>query len=339
MTGVNNIFEPRSYQTRSTGWRTVEGVIGTAGTAADYKVFWGAAGAVDSVVDVTHNVLVNFSPNVKGGYTWGFLTQAATSAGSGQASGDGAGRTGVLSSTDFGCVAPLDSYPAPKSHLVCPAGSEYNLVATASLGSVAFGNSPANDIAAAAVPNGFGMYLPGHFFLFEMSSAALPTAGTVWTMRSYTGSVNGGGLTSGTGGNLGAYSFTPVPSPFTAVGASLKAQYSVTNVVRGVVRNDLDAIHTVPDPYYVTNAFESSPSGKNIKFVNLPTQAIIRIYSTSGVLVRVIEHNSSQFGGMENWDVRNRNNQVVASGVYFYHIESMSGARRVGRMTIVNFAQ
>jgi hypothetical protein len=36
--------------------------------------------------------------------------------------------------------------------------------------------------------------------------------------------------------------------------------------------------------------------------------------------------------------VRNRNNQVVASGVYFYHIESGS-ARRVGRFTIVNFAQ
>jgi hypothetical protein len=89
----------------------------------------------------------------------------------------------------------------------------------------------------------------------------------------------------------------------------------------------------------VTNAFETSPSGKVIKFVNLPNQAIIRIYSTSGVLVRVIEHNSNQFGGMESWDVRNRNNQVVASGVYFYHIESTSGARRVGRMTIVNFAQ
>ena len=98
-------------------------------------------------------------------------------------------------------------------------------------------------------------------------------------------------------------------------------------------------VHTVPDPYYVTNAFETSPSGHIIKFVNLPTQAIIRVYSTSGVLVRVIEHNSTQFGGEEVWDVRNRNNQVVASGVYFYHIEAPSGARRVGRMTIVNFAQ
>jgi hypothetical protein len=64
--------------------------------------------------------------------------------------------------------------------------------------------------------------------------------------------------------------------------------------------------------------------------------------------VRVLTHNSLQrgardedvsvLGGEETWDVRNRNNQVVASGLYFYHIES-GGARRVGRFTVVNFAQ
>ncbi|MEO8636994.1 MAG: hypothetical protein ABI587_17095, partial [Gemmatimonadales bacterium] len=103
------------------------------------------------------------------------------------------------------------------------------------------------------------------------------------------------------------------------------------------------AVHTVPDPYYVTNEFEQSTDNKVIKFVNLPQRAIIRIYSSSGILVNILEHNSATFGGDETWNVRNRNNQVVASGVYFYHIEAngVSGgtARRVGRMTIVNFAQ
>jgi hypothetical protein len=82
--------------------------------------------------------------------------------------------------------------------------------------------------------------------------------------------------------------------------------------------------------------------------VNLPARAIIRIYSSSGVLVQVLEHNSTEpgpttdavsvGGGQETWNVRNRNNQVVASGVYFYHIEA-GDARRVGRFTVVNFAQ
>jgi hypothetical protein len=69
---------------------------------------------------------------------------------------------------------------------------------------------------------------------------------------------------------------------------------------------------------------------------------VIRIYSASGVLVNVLEHNSQSSSGEETWNVRNRNNQVVASGVYFYHIEATDGdskTRRVGRMTIVNFAQ
>ena len=55
------------------------------------------------------------------------------------------------------------------------------------------------------------------------------------------------------------------------------------------------------------------------------------------MLVRVLEHHTSG-SSEEIWDVRNRNGQIVGSGVYFFHIES-GGARRVGRMTVVNFAQ
>ena len=101
---------------------------------------------------------------------------------------------------------------------------------------------------------------------------------------------------------------------------------------------DLDNVHTVPDPYYVTNAFEQTTDNKIIQFVNLPERAVIRIYSASGVLVDVIEHESASLGGSAAWDLRNRNNQVVASGVYFYHVES-GDARKIGKFTVVNFAQ
>jgi hypothetical protein len=342
LTNVANVYEARSYQTRPNTYRGIEGVLGSVATAADYKLYWGAAGTVDSVVDVTHNVLVPFDTTLKHGYTWGFLTQAATSAGSGAASGDGAGRTGVLSVTDLGCVNPIKTFPTANGHLGCPGGTTYQFINTVSFGPLAFGNTVATDISVTPTTNlGFGIYLAGHFFLMEMNSATptAPAAGTVWTMRSYVGGISGGGGSVGTGGNQGAYAFQAIASPLTAVGASLKAAYSVTNTVRDAAEGDLGRVHTVPDPYYVTNAYETGPSSKIIKFVNLPFGAIIRIYSTSGVLVRVIEHNSRQFSGEETWNVRNRNNQVVASGVYFYHIEAPSGARRVGRMTIVNFAQ
>jgi hypothetical protein len=98
-------------------------------------------------------------------------------------------------------------------------------------------------------------------------------------------------------------------------------------------------VHTVPDPYYVTNALEITPSTKILNFVNLPTRAIVRIYSVSGVLVQVLTHNDQTGGGTLTWNLRNRNNQFVASGVYFYHVEGPDGKSKVGRFTVVNFAQ
>jgi hypothetical protein len=335
LTGVANVYEARPYQNRPNVDRQWAGVFQGAATAADYRLYWGAANKVDSVVDITHNVLVPFDTSMRKGYTWGFLTVAQTSA---APSGDN--RTGVLTQADIGCVGPMKDSPQAQARLSCPTTTTYVFDDSVSFGPVAIGNTPAADITLTPRPGqGFGIYLAGHFFILEMVAPTAPAAGTVWTLRTYTGAIAGGGGSVGSAGNLGAYAFTRVPSGFLAVGATLKAAYSVTNEFHGAAEGDLDNVHTVPDPYYVTNGYETSPTNKVIKFVNLPESAIVRIYSTSGVLVRVLEHSSSTYGGAVDWDVRNRNNQVVASGVYFYAIEAPTGARRVGRMTIVNFAQ
>jgi hypothetical protein len=75
-----------------------------------------------------------------------------------------------------------------------------------------------------------------------------------------------------------------------------------------------------------------------LNFVNLPARAIIRIYSVSGVLVQVLTQDDATGGGQLTWNLRNRNNQFVASGVYFYHVESPDGQKKIGRFTVVNFA-
>jgi hypothetical protein len=124
----------------------------------------------------------------------------------------------------------------------------------------------------------------------------------------------------------------------TAIGAELRLNYRSVNRLLSATPRDLSRVHTVPDPYYVTSSFESATEAKAIQFVNLPADCIVRIYSSSGVLVTMLEHHSSSFGGSETWNVRSRNGQVVASGVYFYHLEA-GDARRVGRFTIVNFAE
>jgi hypothetical protein len=141
--------------------------------------------------------------------------------------------------------------------------------------------------------------------------------------------------------------YTFVQRPGNPAVAGLRFRFVTTGgtVVREPAENDLTAVHTVPDPYYVKSAYEASTDHKILKFVGLPQKAIIRIYSVSGVLVRMLEHDASRYdptsasqGNEMNWDLRNRNNQVVASGVYFYHVEA-GDARRVGRFTVVNFAQ
>ena len=114
-------------------------------------------------------------------------------------------------------------------------------------------------------------------------------------------------------------------------GSSFNTAVSDTSLMR--------QIHTVPDPYYVTNSLEQTSNTKSLRFVNLPAQAIIRIYSASGILVNIVTHNDPGGSGEQVWDLRNRNQQFVASGVYFYHVEAPDGRTKIGRFTVVNYAQ
>ena len=99
---------------------------------------------------------------------------------------------------------------------------------------------------------------------------------------------------------------------------------------------DLEAVHTVPDPYYGVSQFDLSPASKELKFVNLPAKATIRIYSMSGVLVDVINHEDATGGGQAGWNLRNRSNQFVASGVYLFHVSTPDGLSRIGKFTVIN---
>ena len=332
--GVLTIQHPQSYYQVGAEFRMIEGALGGAIRAADLNVYWGAGGLVDSVVDLTHNVAVPFMADSLGG-GWGFLNQSNTSA-----AGSADARPATLTILDYGCVFPLNDASRQPDQPFTPAGGAsnctvaYSLSNTAVPGSIVISGGGAAKIAAApARPNpGFSMYLAGHIFMFELAPGAIvPSPGTVWTLRSYIGHVNGGR-------SLGQYSFTSSPRTFSALGAKVNLIFNASNTLAAATSGDLTRVHTVPDPYYVTSQFEGTSEAKVIRFVNLPADAIIRIYSSSGVLVTMLEHHSTTLGGAEAWNVRSRNNQVVASGVYFYHIEA-GDARRIGRFTVVNFAE
>jgi hypothetical protein len=287
--------------------------------AADIKLYWGASGGLDSVIDVTHNVPMTFQEQNRVG--WGFIG-------------------------DNSCAGCKTSVPTPDGLITYedwPQGACFvgmgNWNQTGCATRVWFNSITAaggllptdtdGDHTNGTEGTGFGMWINGAPYYFN--TTAIPAAGTVWTLRDYNGLVSQDAS--------GAYSYAPQSSNVPIPGLRLVATVGAPAVVDDTLEVDLTLVHTVPDPYYVTTSLEATSNNKLLQFVNLPNQAIVRIYSVSGILVQILEHNDPAGGGTLDWDLRNRNNQIVASGVYFYHVETATGQETTGRFTVVNFAQ
>jgi hypothetical protein len=345
---VVSIHQPASYTTMNFSFREFQGAMGGASRAADLQVYWGANGTVDSVIDVTHNVPVPFKAgngtdalggliDAGVGLSYGFLNMASQ-IGGGEFNDDPSN----VSVWDFACLHPfwLDTHIRAPCGLSPGAGdAPMFLEPRASLSMLGYVTTSFQSSTPARTAQGFAMYLLGNIFFFETSS--LPAAGEVWTMRDHIGGIYGGKGTDPAGtivNDAGDYGFVPATRPMTAAGVELEGSFAAVNQINSPTAGDIADVHPVPDPYYITNEYEVTSTDNRIEFINLPQQAIIRIYSSSGVLVDLIEHKSAQAGGSASWSVRNRNNQAVASGVYFFHVEA-NDQRKVGRMTIVRFAE
>ncbi|HUP88627.1 MAG TPA: T9SS type A sorting domain-containing protein, partial [Longimicrobiales bacterium] len=186
---------------------------------------------------------------------------------------------------------------------------------------------------------GFGMYINGERYIFAVNGGNLPASGQTWTLRTYTGILRASSTATGTSNDPSGYSWRGDLEPRQPMVTGITFNASSTSASGPQGEADITQVHTVPDPYYVRSAFELGPSNKVLRFVNLPPQAIIRIYTLNGTLVRVIEQNDALGGAETSWDLRNRNNQFVASGVYFYVVEAANGKRHTGKFTIVQFAR
>jgi hypothetical protein len=99
----------------------------------------------------------------------------------------------------------------------------------------------------------------------------------------------------------------------------------------------LGDLYVVPDPYREDNpdARFGPFSPPMICFFHLPAEATIRVYTTSGELVRTLRHAQLDRGGATCWDLKNEYGRDVTSGVYLYSAEATGGERRTGFLTIV----
>ena len=308
LSGVDAIINTAHQYVQNAAVRWLVYLLSPMMRAVDYEVTWGANGEIASVRDVTHNVEVPFSPHYRG--SWGVRNEV---------SGDG-----IVTFGDFWLTSPVAEWycETPGCHFDLERTARIQPLSTVPPGGFGL------DVASAD-GTGFGLYIGGELFLFN--TATLPASGTTWTLRTYSGEV--------IKGEDGAYSFEPNDvRPPTVPG--LTAKVSVESATEfDIAQADLSRVHTVPDPYYVTSKLETSTAQKKLLFVNLPTEAVIRVYTLSGVLVAALEHSDPTGGGTFEWDLRSRNNQFLASGVYFYHVEAPNGDEKVGKFTIVQYAQ
>ncbi len=102
---------------------------------------------------------------------------------------------------------------------------------------------------------------------------------------------------------------------------------------------DFKKIKVVPNPYLGRADWDKSRDYRKIMFTNLPDECTIRIYTLAGDLIKVIHHKAgtgaSYEGGSEAWDLLTDNDQVVASGVYIYHVTTPNGKTYVGKFAII----
>jgi hypothetical protein len=108
----------------------------------------------------------------------------------------------------------------------------------------------------------------------------------------------------------------------------------------------LDDVYVVPNPYRENAAWDLAetsfePTGRRIKFFNLPQRATIRIYTLAGDHVATIDHDDAALvdgapPGQTSWNLISKNDQDTASGIYLYHVTSaMDGSEAVGKFVII----
>ena len=81
-------------------------------------------------------------------------------------------------------------------------------------------------------------------------------------------------------------------------------------------------VRVVPNPFSVTLDGQSYQGEKSLRFVGLPHKCTIRIFSVSGDMVAVIEHDNPLLGEA-SWQLKDRflSGEVI-SGLYYFVVES-----------------
>ena len=82
--------------------------------------------------------------------------------------------------------------------------------------------------------------------------------------------------------------------------------------------SNLENVIVVPNPYRL------GTNDNRIEFRNLTGHATIRIYSSAGDLIKIIDHIDES--PIERWDGRNEKGELISTGIYVYYIQTVREA-------------
>ncbi|MBU2493141.1 MAG: hypothetical protein KJ571_10995 [Bacteroidetes bacterium] len=100
--------------------------------------------------------------------------------------------------------------------------------------------------------------------------------------------------------------------------------------------DNLSEVRVVPNPFSYDKSGKGNYPGQKDKilFAGLPGPCRITIFTVSGDIVDVIEHDTTE--GIEEWKQISQYNQYIASGIYIFHVESKEGkGSTIGKFVII----
>lgn len=109
--------------------------------------------------------------------------------------------------------------------------------------------------------------------------------------------------------------------------------FNFNQVTTDSKNTDLSRVKVVPNPYIVTSIYETLQNVREIKFMYLPSECKIYIYTITGTLVKTLHHNSVE--GTLSWNLLSDWNQSLAYGVYLYIVEDANGNKHSDKFALI----
>ncbi len=120
---------------------------------------------------------------------------------------------------------------------------------------------------------------------------------------------------------------------------------NIPQISQDSVKNSLDEILVIPNPYKVANIYENAITQTNrqhnreLHFTQMPAPSTLRIFTASGVLVKEINIQPSDligdYGGTYIWNMLTKDNLEISYGIYLYHVQVPGIGEKLGKFAVI----